>query len=212
MDCKEPSYREFVNFRSRTNPCVADLAQHLGRGPGNASTIVILEYSCDRQSPPNPLRVTEADLAKLVDVTSTACGRVLFVENLRPQLISLLGETLDVDPIFFAGHITTDFEDIEKAPPPPSLAFCPSQIAEKGYLHIHYQQAIYLGSADTFRGSEYALKTDSNIPRNVRRLPHLSGQQLALARACCSVLVKRLKSSWICKSHLEAHWSYRSCL
>ncbi|KAM7182567.1 hypothetical protein V8F33_014213, partial [Rhypophila sp. PSN 637] len=114
------------------------------------------------------------------------------------HLISLLGEILDVDPIFFAGHVTTDFKDIEKAPAPPSLALFPSQIAERGYLHLHYQQVLDLGSADAFKFSSYSLKTESNIPRNVRRLPHLSDRQLALARACCSVLVKKVNSSWIC--------------
>ncbi|KAK4206030.1 hypothetical protein QBC37DRAFT_435515, partial [Rhypophila decipiens] len=46
--------------------------------------------------------------------------------------------------------------------------------------------------------SSYSLKSDSNVPRNVRRLPHLSGRQLALARACCSIIVKKIKGSWIC--------------
>jgi hypothetical protein len=115
-------------------------------------------------------------------------------------LIDILGETLDVDPVFFAGHVTTDFSDIEQAPPPPSLALFPSQAAEWGYLHIHYQQVLDLGSTDSFGGSAYALKTESNIPRNTRRLPPLSGRQFALARACCSVLVKILDTAWICKA------------
>jgi hypothetical protein len=58
-----------------------------------------------------------------------------------------------------------------------------------------------LGSADAFQSSPYSLKSESNIPRNVRRLPPLSGRQLALARACCSITVKRFKDTWICKSH-----------
>lgn len=209
MNCEKPSYKDFVKFRCRTNPCVTGLVEYSECGPGNASTVVILEYSQNRQSPPNPLTVAEADLVKLVDITSTTSGRVLFVENIRPGLVNLLGGTLDVDPVFFAGHITTDFQDIEKEPPPPSLALFPSQISERGYLHIYYQQVVDLGSADSFRSSAYTLKTDSNIPRNVRRLPPLSGRQLALARACCSVLVKKLENSWICRFHLKIHRSRR---
>ncbi|KAK3901711.1 hypothetical protein C8A05DRAFT_44695 [Staphylotrichum tortipilum] len=198
MNHDKRSYRDFVQSRCQTNPCVTGLAEYLRRGPGAASTIVTLDYPRSGQSAPNPQTVAEADLTKLIDATSTTAGQVLLVENIQPHLISLLGEILDVDPIFFAGHVTTEFQDIEKAPPPPSLALFPSQIAEKAYLHLHYQQVLDLGRADAFKFSSYSLKSDSNVPRNVRRLPRLSGRQLALARACCSILVKKIDCSWIC--------------
>ncbi|KAM7210042.1 hypothetical protein V8F06_014574 [Rhypophila decipiens] len=198
MNCNKMSYRDFIRSRCQTNPCVTGLAEHLGGGPGTASTIVALDYPQSGNLDPSLHTITEANLAELIYATSPIHGRVLLVENIRPHLISLLGEILDIDPVFFAGHITTDFKDIEKAPLPPSLALFPSQISERGYLHIHYQQVLDLGSADPFRSSSYSLKSDSNIPRNVRRLPHLSGRQLALARACCSILVKKIKGSWIC--------------
>ncbi|KAK3322673.1 hypothetical protein B0H66DRAFT_212090 [Apodospora peruviana] len=198
MNYKTESYVDLVQSRCQTNPCVSGLAEHLRCGSGTASTIVTLDYPQSGHPAPTPLTIAEADLTKLISTTSTIYGRILLVENIRPHLISLLGEILDVDPVFFAGHVTTDFKDFEKAPPPPSLALFPSQLAERGYLHLHYQQVLDLGSPDPFRSSSYSLKSDSNVPRNVRRLPRLSGRQLALARACCSVLVKKIKGSWIC--------------
>ncbi|KFA54500.1 hypothetical protein S40293_10061 [Stachybotrys chartarum IBT 40293] len=204
---EKPSYEHFVKARSLVNPCLTDLVKYL-KGvseSGQKLTIITLEYSHGSQSQLQPLVVGETDLIRLLDTTTTTttttavtCGRVLIVENIRPSLISLLGEILDVDPIFFAGHVTTSFQDIEQAPPPPSLALFPSYIAERGYLHMHYQHVVDLGDADSFIDSPYALKTDSHIPRNVRRLPRLSGRQLALVRACCSVMTKRLGNSWIC--------------
>ncbi|KAK3326718.1 hypothetical protein B0H66DRAFT_167969 [Apodospora peruviana] len=197
MNYTQKSYKDWVESQLQTNPCITGLAEHLGCGLGTASTIVALDYPQSGHPAPTPLTVAEADLTKLISTTSTIHGRILLVENIRPHLISLLGEILDVDPIFFAGHVTTDFKDFEKAPPPPSLALFPSQIARKGYLHLHYQQVLDLGSADPFQSSSYSLKSDSNVPRNVRRLPHLSGRQLALVRACCSILVRNVKGSWI---------------
>jgi hypothetical protein len=208
MNYEEASYRDFVQSRCHTNPCITGLANYLIHGPGATSTIVTLDYPRSGHSVPDPLILAEADLAQLINATPTTEGRILLVENIQPHLISLLGETLDVDPIFFAGHVTTDFRDIEKAPPPPSLALFPSQIVERGYLHLHYQQVLDLGNADEFKSSSYSLKSDSNVPRNVRRLPHLSGRQLALGRACCSILLKRFKGSWTCKLYSDLHYAF----
>ncbi|RSL75565.1 hypothetical protein CEP51_010757 [Fusarium floridanum] len=159
-----------------------------------------MDYPQDgsRQSEPELLRVTEDDFVEVVSATPAATTRLLFIENINTQLISFLGEILDVDPIFFADHVNTNFEDIENAPPPPSLAMLPSIISKRGHLHLHYQQVLDLGGADIFANTKYALKTDSNIPRNIRRLAPLSGRQLALARMCCSLLVKNIGRSCIC--------------
>lgn len=204
MGDKEPSYADFVRFQSQKNPCLTDLAEILGRKPRNGastSTITRLDYSCDGGLPPltQSPKVADADVSKLLSTNRALPGRILFIENIQPSLVSALGEAMDIDPLFFAGHITTDFSGIEIAPPPPSLALFPSQLTESGYLHVHFQQVIDLGSADLFKDCGYALKTDSANPRNVRRLPDISGRQLALARACCSVLVKHIKNEWICK-------------
>ncbi|KAH8897040.1 hypothetical protein GQ53DRAFT_499463 [Thozetella sp. PMI_491] len=198
MGHERVSYRDFVRSQCRANPCVTGLADYLCLEPEAPSTIVILDYPQGRQVELSPSVVTEADLIPLIHSTSAGCGRIILVENIRPSLISLLGEILDIDPVFFAGHVTTGFEDVEEVPPPPSLALFPSQFAERGQLHLHYQQVLDLGSADAFKGSPYSFETDSNIPRNVRRLPKLSGRQLALARVCCSISMKKLNNSWIC--------------
>lgn len=190
------SYADLVRLRSLQNPCLGALVQHMKHAPKANSTIQLLEYAADGQVTPRLDQFDQRGLAQLFGSPQQAIGRVLFIENLRPDVISCLGEHLDVDPLFFADYVTTDFQGIDKAPPPPSLAFCPSQIIERGHVHIHYQQVIDLGSPGYHKSPEYGLHTEHNIPRNIRQLPPLSGRQLALSRACCSILVKRLDDTW----------------
>lgn len=200
------SYTGFINIRSRANPCIKGLAEHIKRPKLSQSTVVLLEYSASDNAPPCPMKRDivrpESELPKLfgkVEASNPISGRVLLVENIHSGLIELLGQHLDIDPIFFASHITTDHQGIDKAPPNPSLAFYPSQISERRHLHCHYQQVIDLGKAHGLKDSVYLLQTDANVPRNIRRLPTLSGGQLALTRGCCSIVLRRLGKIWYSK-------------
>ncbi|KAG5751471.1 hypothetical protein H9Q69_013919 [Fusarium xylarioides] len=74
----------------------------------------------------------------------------------------------------------------------------PCTSAERGYVNIHYQQVIDLGSSVISSDITYASKSDANIPRNIRRLPVLSGRTLGLARCCCSVFVKKVDDVRLC--------------
>lgn len=195
-------YNEFIKSRARANPCIKDLAGHVKRPLASASAVVLLEYSAGDDAPPSPMKLTETHLPTLfqkVEASTSVSGRVLLVENIHAGLIELLGQYLDVDPVFFASHITTDFQGVEKAPPNPSLAFYPSQIAERGHLHIHYQQVVDLDCVHGPNDWTYLLQTNANVPRNTRRLPALSGRQLALTRGCCSILLKKLGPIWYSK-------------
>lgn len=190
------SYTDSVRLRSLQNPCLSNFSIYMKHTPNVDSTIRLLEYSVDGKVILNPSPFHQTDLPRLFEGPTQTVGRILLIENLRPDVISCLGENLDVDAIFFAEHITTEFRGIEKAPPPPSLAFCPSQIVERGHVNIHYQQVIDLGNTGYHKNLEYDLYAEHNVPRKIRRLPHLSGRQLALSRACCSVLVKRRGETW----------------
>ncbi|EFX05660.1 hypothetical protein CMQ_3729 [Grosmannia clavigera kw1407] len=181
--CKCATYEDLATQQSELNPSIADLARYLGQQPAQSSTMISLDYLCGDQALAESKYIGENDLEKILDgiFDGDEQRHVILVEDIEPRLISLLGEKLDIDPVFFAGHITTNFGDIEHVPPPPSLALLPSQIAAAEYLHTHYQRVMDLGNADLFQGAAYALKTNSNIVRNVRRLPALSGRQLGLA-------------------------------
>ncbi|KAL8366640.1 hypothetical protein RB595_010481 [Gaeumannomyces hyphopodioides] len=205
MTTPQLSYEDFIVARSRTNPCIDGLARYVKQPPfAGASRLVVVDYPANDNKLPTPQEITALELSKLLACPNLSTAgprpqtRVVLVENIQPQTLIILGQILEVDPVFFAGHVNTDFQDIEKAPLPPSLAFFPSQLAEKGFLYVHYQQVIDLGNSSTFDALPYALKTDSSPPRNVRRLPPLSGKQLAIARGCCSMLSRRMSDgSWI---------------
>lgn len=205
MQAITPLYTEFTRLRSEQNPCLSGLVEHMEHVSVMAGTsITLLEYTANARAPSSQTQLGKNELPELFrDTRVQVVGRVLLIENIQPDIINSLGQLLDLDPIFFAEHITTDSQDIEKAPLPPSLAFCPSQIAKRDHLHIHYQQIVDLGNTTEFKNSKYLLYTDSNVPRNTRRLPHLSGRQLALARGCCSILLKRLDKIWYSKLSLR---------
>lgn len=193
------SYAGLVRLRSVQNPCLGGLVSHMKHPPKVNCTLRLLEYNYDGTVLSNLAQFDQRELPQLFERPDQATGRILLIENLRPEVITCLGEQLDVDPMFFADYVTTDYQGIDEAPPPPSLAFCPSQIVERGHVHIHYQQVIDLGNTGYHKNQGYGLHTDQNVPRNIRRLPPLSERQLALSRACCSILVKRRGEMWYSK-------------
>ncbi|KAI8650149.1 hypothetical protein NCS56_01466800 [Fusarium sp. Ph1] len=193
------TYLEFVRFRAKANPCISGLYEHLQRESRAASRVVYLDYRHNEPSQlePEPVSAMEDDLVYLVEGVTPSTTRFLFVENITSTMISQLGEALDIDPLFFADYVNSRFDSIRKAAPPPSYATLPSLIGKRNHIHLHHYQFVALGGSD---GSNvpYALTTGSNVPRNVRRLAPISGRQLALARACCSFIIKPAKTSQIC--------------
>ncbi|KAF4453130.1 Zinc transport protein ZntB [Fusarium austroafricanum] len=198
-----PSYTDFVVHQAQSNPCIWGLSQYLKKATNSTSRIIFIDLPQNqvKQVPVRPISAKAEECVELTTSIPPNVTRLVFVENITPNIINQIGKSLDIDPLFFADYITTDFRDLEKQPPPPSLAILPSLISEKPYLHLHYQRILDLGSSETFRDSDYVLHTNSNAPRNVRRLVPLSGRQLALARANCSILFKRIRSSHIGKAN-----------
>lgn len=194
------TYLEFVRFRAKANPCISGLYEHLKRESRAASRVVYLDYRHNEPSQlePEPVSAMEDDLVYLVEGVTPSTTRFLFVENITSTMVSQLGEALDIDPLFFADYVDSRFDGIRKAAPPPSYSTLPSLIGKRNHIHLHHYQFVALGGSDG-SNAPYALTTGSNVPRNVRRLAPISGRQLALARACCSFIIKPVKTSQICK-------------
>ncbi|KAF3768207.1 hypothetical protein M406DRAFT_250614 [Cryphonectria parasitica EP155] len=196
----QTTYTDFIKTRAHTNPSVTGLLKYIKHAPQSSSSLFLLEYAAGCGQFSSPTSISAEDLSKRIQGPSTADGRILFIEDIEPSLISGLGQLLNIDPVFFADYVTTEFSGIDQAPLAPFRAFYPSQIAERGHLHIHYQQVIDLGQSKNFNGSVYQVRTRSNVMRNIRLLPDLQGRQLALMRGCCSIVLKKHGGVWYSKS------------
>ncbi|KAF5602660.1 zinc transport [Fusarium pseudocircinatum] len=194
-----PSYADFVRLRRHNNPCLWALSQHLSHPACSESRIAFIDipHAASSTPAPQPHFAKAKDCAGLTRVVPDDITRLLVIEDISSDLIIEIGEALDIDPLFFAEYIITDFQNLETQPPPPSLAILPSLMSKKPHIHLHYQQVLHLTSTDKFESCSYALKTNCNIPRNVRRLAPLAERQLALARASCSTFFKSIGSSSI---------------
>ena len=126
-------------------------------------------------------------------------GCTLMIEDIQPCHVEDLGESLSIDPIFFAGHLGTDYREVEQHSLPLWANTLPSESATQEFCHIHYQRVIKLEKYLKPPGKVH-LVSSTNVPRAVKRLIPLSGVDIALARACTSVLRKCFDSGfWLCK-------------
>jgi len=199
----ESNYSKFVDSMSARYPTLTALARFLKPGsqnPVHASSIRAIDI--DRNGAANQTR--DMKLAELLHhiknhaTSQQASGVVVLLEDPGPVDIEKLGVALDINPLFFGGHVATAYEDVEKQPPPPIMTMFPSHGATQDFIHIHCQKVVDLGEERLFRGTPYKLIVPGNIPRQVRLMQALSGRQLGLLRMCTSVLFKRLShNTWI---------------
>ncbi|CVK99025.1 uncharacterized protein FPRN_03884 [Fusarium proliferatum] len=193
-----PSYRSFVEYRARANPCISRLSNYLKIECVGQSKVTYLDYS-NQSLEPRRIDVCEDKIAQLLKISASVLTRFIFVENVSPGVMMLLGEKLDIDPLFFADYIHAAFANPESKSPPPSTATLPSSIATRDHIHLHCQKVIALqGTDDELKKAPYDLKTTSNVPRHVRRLVTLPGRRLALVQTCCSFLVRKIGDVQIC--------------
>lgn len=74
-------------------------------------------------------------------------GLVILLEDPSASFVKTLGSLLDINPLFFDGHIATFYEPIEKRPLPPETTMFPSQVASQNFIHLHSQRVINLGDS-----------------------------------------------------------------
>ncbi|KAH7210757.1 uncharacterized protein BKA55DRAFT_546834 [Fusarium redolens] len=175
--------------------CVTNYLQH---GCVDGSKVTYLDYT-NQSLEPRRIDVPEDEISQLIKTSPSGSTRLVFVENNSPGILILLGEKLDIDPLFFADYIHVSFENPAESSPPPSLATLPSAITTRDHILLHCQKVIALeGTDDELKTVPYSLKTESNVPCNIRRLGTLPGGQLALSQTCCSSTIRKIGDIRIC--------------
>ncbi|KAF4340815.1 zinc transport [Fusarium beomiforme] len=186
-----PSYQDFVAFRARANPCISQVSDFLKHKCIVKSKIVYLDYIKGEKCICRRIDVPETSLSELMSPSTPVSTRFVFVENISPSIMALLGEKLDIDPLFFANYVHVAFENLKESYPPPLFALLPSFTGTKDHIHLHCHKVVALeGSENDLKDVPYSLKTEGNVPRNVRRLITLPGGRFALAQTVCSFIVK----------------------
>ncbi|KAG8530688.1 uncharacterized protein KY384_004043 [Bacidia gigantensis] len=180
----------------------------------NRSRIRLLEYfeNADEVHRSSEVPNLQDVLAGIrVELRNTQNGRqgcVIVVEDIEPSQVEMLGEALDIDPVFFAGYLGTDFRNLEHHALPLWATTLPSESASQESLHLHHQRPTRL-TTNAVIPKHVILVTNGNVVRAVRRLSTIGDTNVALVRSCCSLIRKVFESGfWICmfkRSHCAIH-------
>lgn len=195
------TYRQYVDTRTKHNPCVANLAKFLSNPRPKGGNVAITSLDLyDGESSPEERSVLLNELPQLLDEfrqahspfeTVDKKGRegsshyleILIVQDLTKDVVELLGSSLNIDPIFFASHIHTSFKggDIQT----PDLASLPSRIRTQNYINIHYHRTIAVKDVPQ---PPKKLIREGNLDRKVVILPWTERSYIGLAQHCVSIL------------------------
>ncbi|KAI1362825.1 hypothetical protein F5Y08DRAFT_354930 [Xylaria arbuscula] len=194
-------YAAFVTHLASNNPSLGNLTAFLSRGyqqPQCQSTIDCVEH-------PRPswykhiagLQEALDCIERISSATGTSSGCYIVVEDPSPKDIEALGSRLDVNPLFFAGHVDTVYRSAERDAPPISIALYPSQLASQEFVNIHYQRSLRLPYE--INTGHRKINLTGNVARLLRWTTPFDKYPVGLARGCCSIYRKTLANQrWIC--------------
>jgi hypothetical protein len=199
---KEIAYGEYIRAISQEHRRLSGLCEFLNQQqPVAKPKITLLDYYSTCGGTPVE---SEPDGYQNITMLPQNCyGRIILTEDIDGPMMESLGTELDIDPLFFACHISTRLEgqlDQLFASPREHV---PSQSMRKGIIHLHYQRVLDLGPCSAGNDESYQmyLETVNNIARKGRILPYpYAKRQLAIVRSCCSMMISAQNAnSWICK-------------
>lgn len=125
------------------------------------------------------------------DSTLDILGRILIIEDLTVETITLLGTELDIDPLFLATHLHT-VHRTGMHHQTPDDANLPSRLHRNDYVNVSYHQPVTCN--DIFpSGARFMTDTAIN-----RKLVFLRGTSIGLAQHRVSVIkLKQEAGFWL---------------
>lgn len=191
-----PPYTSLVDVQKIRNPCVSNLADFLHEPPQNLHCrIRLLEFN-QGGAAPTPTNVDQVNLAAVLTAAkpATLLGRLFLIEDLTSNVVETFGSIINIDPLFFASHLDTPSQDINRQA--PDKATLPSRLKNKDYVNIHYHRTIVFNCQ---MPDEYLkLRRDINIHRKVAVLTPIKKRRIGLAQHCVSIYrTTRTSGDWI---------------
>lgn len=194
-------YRQYTERVRMRKPSLSNLCQFLSDPQPMQQPCRITSLNFYQQE--ESTEVVELDLGTLESMLiseggNTAernlCGMIVVVEDLSAEIIELLGTQLNIDPVFFAGHIHSSGETMHTQT--PDQCMLPSQAKAHGFINIHYHRALVF---DRVQPPKDIFLRKMNIRRKVVPVPLSPDENVGLSQHCISVLLSRKRSYWICK-------------
>jgi hypothetical protein len=125
-------------------------------------------------------------------------GRIIIIEDLNKEIIELLGTSLDIDPLFFAGHLHKPWNDREAQI--PHRCTLPSQAQRRDFINVHHHRIVDFN--EIMLPAKHFLRC-MNIDRKVVICPIARGQRIGIVQQCTSVLFSKRVLPWIGQSTIQ---------
>jgi hypothetical protein len=173
--------------QARTFECCATAVEF--RAGGTSDIRSITNISCLRSE---FSRATNNDMKRSIENLGSAVqGRILIIEDLTVDVITILGTELDIDPLFLATHLHTVHRTGMRHQTPDD-ATLPSRLHQSDYINISYHQPVTC--TDVYpAGARFMTDTAVN-----RKLVFLRATNIGLAQHRTSIIkIRQEDNFWL---------------
>jgi hypothetical protein len=194
-------YAAYVKAQSSRYPSLLNLYTFLcnPKSGGDGCRIVAIDFRKGLANSDARENITPDDLDAEIepphpdydkDHTHSLDGRMLIIEDLSKGVVETLASQLDIDPLFFALHLSTVQKERTRSQSPDEASL-PSRLLSQDFMNLSYHHAV---TSDKTGLSEHRYCTTSAIQR---KLVFIAPTTIGLERHCASVLLIKRKSFWI---------------
>lgn len=198
------AYQDYIRGLCLRNPSLSTLAAVLSdpNAPRSVCRSVAIDFRAGSTSPniraiPDVSclrtvlnRATDDGIEKPDGGSNQLQGRILLIEDLTTELITILGTELEVDPLFLATHLHTVHRTGMRHQTPDD-ATLPSRLHQSDYVNISYHQPVTCDKVFPV-GAKFIGDAAIN-----RKLVFLRATKIGLAQHRASVLKTQRDGFWL---------------